>query len=283
MNVADLLAAAAGRLASAGVPSPRVDAELLLAHATGRSRGTLPFSGPVPSAEVAAYDDLVARRARREPLHYLSGTAAFRHVELRVGPGVFIPRPETELLAGEAIEEALAVQRGGRTPRVVDVCTGSGAVAAAVRDEVPAARVHAVELDPRAYAWAAENLGGGEVDLRQGDLADSFADLDGTVDVVVCNPPYIPLVAFEGVDVEARTHEPDLALFSGDDGLDAIRVLERTAARLLVPGGWLGFEHASEQGRAAPAVLERTGRWGDVRDHADLLDRPRFTTARLRG
>ena len=283
MKVADLLAGAAGRLAAADVPSPRVDAELLLAHVTGRARGSLPFSGPVAASEVEAFEALVARRAAREPLHYLTGSAAFRYVEVRVGPGVFIPRPETELLAGAAIEAAAAVVDSGRTPRVVDLCTGSGAVALSIAHEVPSAQVHAVELDPQAYDWAAENLAGSRVDLRRGDLAGAFGDLDGDVDVVVCNPPYVPLVAFEGVDVEARTHEPDVALFSGDDGLDAIRQLERTAARLLRPAGWLGFEHASEQGRSAPAVLEAAGRWADVRDHADLLSRPRFTTARLRG
>ena len=280
MRASDVRRAASSRLRGSGVASPERDAELLLAHVLDVPLGRLPLVEDLTEDQLDRYDGLVARRCAREPLQHLTGSAAFRHVELLVGPGVFVPRPETELLAGWAVDRARALDG---TPVVVDLCTGSGAIAKAVADEVPAARVHAVELDPRAYAWAAENLGGGEVDLRQGDLADAFADLDGTVDVVVCNPPYIPLVAFEGVDVEARTHEPDLALFSGDDGLDAIRVLERTAARLLVPGGWLGFEHASEQGRAAPAVLERTGRWRDVRDHADLLDRPRFTTARLRG
>ncbi|MGZ4534895.1 MAG: N5-glutamine methyltransferase family protein, partial [Nocardioidaceae bacterium] len=164
---------------------------------------------------------------------------------------------------------------------VVDLCTGSGAIALAVATEVPEADVHAVELGDDAYAWAARNLAGSGVDLRHGDMAEAFADLDGTVDVVLCNPPYIPLEAFESVAAEARDHDPALALWSGGDGLDAMRVLERTAARLLRPGGVVGAEHADVQGESAPAVFASAGRWSDVRDHRDLAGRPRFTTARL--
>ena len=227
------------------------------------------------------YDGLVARRAAREPLQHLTGTAAFRYVELAVGPGVFVPRPETELLAGWAIEHAQAVVNAGRVPVVVDLCTGSGAIALSVATEVPAAEVHAVELGDAAVEWAARNLAGSGVDLRHGDMAEAFPELDGTVDVVVCNPPYIPLEAYESVAPEARDHDPELALFSGADGLDAIRVLESRAALLLRVGGVVGFEHADVQGESAPAVFAATGRWADVRDHADLAGRARFTTARL--
>jgi release factor glutamine methyltransferase len=164
---------------------------------------------------------------------------------------------------------------------MVDLCTGSGAVAKAIADEVPAADVHAVELDEAAHPWAERNLAGTGVDLRQGDMATAFDDLAGTVDVLTCNPPYIPLDAWESVAPEARDHDPHLALFSGADGLDAIRVLERRAAMLLRPGGVVGFEHADVQGESAPAVFSATGRWADVRDHADLAGRARFTTARL--
>ena len=141
--------------------------------------------------------------------------------------------------------------------------------------------MHAVELDPAAHAWAERNLAGTGVDLRLGDMADAFPDLDGTVDVVVCNPPYIPLEAWSSVAPEARDHDPALALWSGDDGLDALRVLERTAARLLKPGGWVGAEHADVQGESAPAVFTASGRWSEVRDHPDLAGRPRYVTARL--
>jgi len=146
---------------------------------------------------------------------------------------------------------------------------------------VPAAEVHAVELGEPAHAWAARNLTGSGVDLRHGDMADAFPDLDGTVDVVVCNPPYIPLDAWESVAPEARDHDPHLALFSGDDGLVAMRVLERRAALLLKPGGVVGAEHADVQGASAPAVFSVAGRWAEVRDHPDLAGRARYLTARL--
>jgi len=164
---------------------------------------------------------------------------------------------------------------------VVDLCTGSGAVAKSIADEVAGASVHAVELDEPAHQWAERNLSDTGVELRRGDMATAFDDLAGTVDVLTCNPPYIPLDAWESVAPEARDHDPHLALFSGADGLDAIRVLERRAAVLLRPGGVVGFEHADAQGESAPAVFVASGRWSEVRDHADLAGRPRFTTARL--
>jgi release factor glutamine methyltransferase len=271
-----LLADARARLHDAGVASPEHDAAELLAHVLGTTRSRLPLVDVVPADRATVYDALVARRASREPLQHLTGLTHFRHVELEVGPGVFVPRPETELLAGWAIEQALLVE----SPVVVDLCTGSGAVAKAIADEVPGARVHAVELDEPAHAWAQRNLAGTGVDLRRGDMADAFGDLAGTVDVVVCNPPYIPLDAWESVAAEARDHDPHLALFSGDDGLDAMRVLERRAALLLRPGGVVGAEHADLQGESAPAVFTAAGRWTEVRDHEDLAGRARFLTAR---
>jgi release factor glutamine methyltransferase len=269
---------AAARLREAGVASPERDADLLLAHVLGVGLGRLPLVDDLSGQEQEQYAALLARRAAREPLQHLTGTAAFRHVELAVGPGVFVPRPETELLAGWAIESALAL---GRAAVVVDLCTGSGAIARAIADEVPDADVHAVELDEGALAWAERNLAGTGVDLRHGDLATAFDDLAGTVDVVVCNPPYIPLEAWESVAAEARDHDPHLALFSGQDGLDAIRVLEQRAALLLRPGGVVGAEHADVQGESAPGVFAASGRWLDVADHHDLAGRARYLTARL--
>lgn len=269
--------AAAQQLRDAGVASPERDADLLLAHVLDVGMGRLPLVDDLDAGQAQAYAALLARRAAREPLQHLTGTAAFRHVELEVGPGVFVPRPETELLAGWAIERASTLP----APVVVDLCTGSGAIAKAVADELPGAEVHAVELDEQAYAWAERNLAGTGVDLRQGDMATAFDDLAGTVDVVVCNPPYIPLEAWESVAAEARDHDPHLALFSGQDGLDAMRVLERRAALLLRPGGVVGAEHADVQGESAPAVFVATGRWLDVADHRDLAGRARYVTARL--
>ena len=272
---------AALRLARAGVASPEYDAAELLAHVLGTTRANLALSDTVDDAQAAAFEELVRRRETREPLQHLVGSASFRYVELAVGPGVFTPRPETELLAGWGVERAREVLAEGRTPVVVDLCTGSGAIALSIATEVPEAQVHAVELGEDAFAWAQRNLAGSGVDLRHGDMADAFADLDGTVDVLLCNPPDIPLEAFESVAVEARDHDPHLALFSGDDGLDAMRVLERVAARLLRDGGVVGAEHADVQGEAAPAVFRRTGRWRDVKDHVDLAGRNRYLTARL--
>jgi release factor glutamine methyltransferase len=272
-----LLREAERRLAAAGVASPQHDAAELLAHVLGTTRGALALRESVDDDQAERFEDLVARRSRREPLQHLTGTAAFRFVELAVGPGVFVPRPETELLAGWAVARATALE----APVVVDLCTGSGAIAASLAQEVPGAQVHAVELDAGAHAWAERNLAGTGVDLRLGDMADAFPELDGTVDVIACNPPYIPLEAFESVAPEARDHDPSLALWSGDDGLDALRVLEGTAARLLRPGGWVGAEHADVQGDSAPAVFTVAGRWREVRDHTDLAGRARYTTARL--
>ncbi|WP_210650647.1 peptide chain release factor N(5)-glutamine methyltransferase [Nocardioides sp. SYSU D00065] len=269
--------AGAALLREAGVASPERDADLLLAHVLDVALGRLPLVDELSGDARERYDALLARRAAREPLQHLTGTAAFRHVELAVGPGVFVPRPETELLAGWAIEQALALH----APVVVDLCTGSGAIAKAVADEVPGAQVHAVELDEGALAWAERNLAGTGVDLRDGDLATAFDDLRGAVDVVVCNPPYIPLEAWESVAAEARDHDPHLALFSGQDGLDAIRVLEQRAAVLLRPGGVVGAEHADVQGESAPAVFAASGRWREVADHRDLAGRARYLTARL--
>jgi release factor glutamine methyltransferase len=272
-----VLAVATRRLAEAGVPSPEYDAAELLAHVLGTSRAQLFGLDTVPPGRMAEFNVLVDRRAQREPLQHLTGVAHFRHVTLAVGPGVFVPRPETELLAGWAIEAASTRDR----PVVLDLGTGSGAIAAAVADEVPAARVHALELDERAHQWAERNLAGTGVDLRQGDLATGFDDLAAKVDVIVSNPPYIPLEAWESVAPEARDHDPELALWSGGDGLDAIRALEVRAAVLLRPGGVIGVEHADAQGETAPGVFTGSGRWTDVKDHHDLADRPRFLTARL--
>ena len=273
---------AALRLARAGVPSPDSDADALLAHVLGIARGRLWLVDGLTGVQREEYDALVARRCAREPLQHLVGSTGFRHVELAVGPGVFVPRPETELLAGWAIDQARRVSTDpSTTVRVVDLCTGSGAIAKAVAGEVPDAQVHAVELDERAHAWAVRNLAGTGVDLRLGDMAEAFPDLAGLVDVVVCNPPYVPLDAWESVAPEARDHDPHLALFSGADGLDALRVLERRAGMLLRPGGVVGAEHADVQGESVVALFAGAGRWSEVVDHRDLAGRPRFVTARL--
>jgi release factor glutamine methyltransferase len=273
---------AVAALTVAGVGSPRTDAELLLAHAWGIARGRLLAYDTVPTVVVAAFDALVARRAAREPLQHLTGSAPFRHVEVAVGPGVFVPRPETETMVGWVIER-LAEVAAGRQPVVVELCAGSGAISMAILDEIPGAQVHAIELDEDAYGWATRNLAGTGAVLALGDMAETVSlwpQLRGACDVVVANPPYIPMEAWESVPPEVRDHDPALALWSGDDGLAATAVVARVAGQLLRPGGVVASEHAEVQADTAPQVFAREGSFDQVRDHPDLTGRARFVTAR---
>jgi release factor glutamine methyltransferase len=279
------LAEASCRLATAGVESADADAMALLEVASGRSRSELLITdavgGVLDDAAAGRFAQLITRRETREPLQHITGVAYFRHVGLQVGPGVFVPRPETEVMAGWAIDRLREIVGTGRVPIGVDLCAGSGAIARSLADEVPEAELYAIELSEDAARWAARNLSGTGVDLRTGDMATAFPELDGTVDVLVCNPPYIPLAAWESVQPEARDHDPQVALFSGDDGLDAIRILTRVAARLLRPGGWVAVEHAEVQAESVPALFAEYGSYEQIRDHRDLSGRPRFTTARF--
>ncbi len=263
--------AATSCLAAAGVPSPRHDAEALAAYVLGVGRAELirhHLIGP-------AYDELVARRAQRVPLQHLVGTAAFRHLEVAVGPGVFVPRPETEVVAGWAIDAL----RGARAPVVVDLCTGSGVIALAIAQEVPGAVVHAVEQSAAAVRWARRNVEESAlpVVVHHGGAAAALVELSGAVDLVVSNPPYLP--EGESVDPEVREHDPAVALWAGVDGLDVIRDVVAAARRLLRPGGWLVVEHGDHQGELVPALLAPDA-WSEVHDHADLTGRARFATAR---
>jgi release factor glutamine methyltransferase len=270
------VAQATQRLADAGVPSPRNDAEELAAFVHGVKRGEL---HSVKDTDFdARYWEVIARREAREPLQHITGRAYFRYLELQVGPGVFVPRPETESVVGWAIDAVRAMDVV--EPLIVDLCTGSGAIALALAQEVPRSRVHAVELSEDALQWTRKNVEGSRVDLRQGNALDAFRDLDGQVNLVIANPPYIPLTEWEYVAPEARDHDPQLALFSGEDGLDLIRGLERTAHRLLRPGGVVVVEHADTQGGQVPWIFTEERGWADAADHPDLNNRPRFATAR---
>lgn len=276
-----LVVDAMGVLSEAGLESPAYDAESLLAWVLGTNRSRLALVEGVAAEDEASYRAVIGRRAAREPLQHILGSAAFRYVELEVGPGVFVPRPETEVMTGVAIDELRSLVDGGvAAPNAIDLCTGSGAIALAMVTEVPQARVSAVELSREAFAYAERNLAGHDVDLRLGDISNSVNDLVGVMHVVTVNPPYIPLDAYESVALEARDYDPALALWSGDDGLDLIKVVEDVAARLLVPSGLVACEHADVQGESAPAVFASTGRWTQVRDNLDLAGRPRFVTAR---
>ena len=273
MSTKGVVAEATGRLREAGVPSPDFDAAELLAFVTGSNR--LHLAQPTPDQKLR-YDELIARRAAREPLQHLTGTAAFRYRELVVGPGVFVPRPETEVMVGWILDRIANVSN----PLVVDLCTGSGAIAGAIATERPDSTVHAVELSSEAVTYARRNLAGTGAILHEGDIDGCLPELDGTVDAVISNPPYIPLTAWESVTAEVRDHDPALALWSGDDGLDEIKVVAATAGRLLKPGGWFACEHADVQGESAPAVFAATGLFTEVRDNKDLAGRNRFATGR---
>ncbi|MEO6789747.1 MAG: peptide chain release factor N(5)-glutamine methyltransferase [Ornithinibacter sp.] len=277
------VAAARAVLASAGVPSPEVDAVALAAFVLGvdaaEVRRAMVLGTPTTEAFTERYAGLVAERGSRVPLQHLTGTAHFRRLTLSVGPGVFVPRPETEVTAGFAIEAARAA---GPTPRVVDLCTGSGAIALAVKDEVPGAEVFAVEVSDLAHGWALANRDrlGLDVDIRLGDATTAFADLEGSVDVVVSNPPYIPLGAVP-IDPEVRDHDPEVALYGmSADGLAVPRAVAQRAADLVRPGGVLVMEHADSQGESLPRALRDSRRWHEVADHADLSGRARVTVAR---
>ena len=276
---------AATVLAEAGVPSPRHDAIALAAHALGLARVELVLPPPLPEGFAAAYAGLVERRRRREPLQHIVGHTVFRFLTLRVEPGVFVPRPETETVAQLAIDEAATLAASGARPLVVDLCTGTGAIAASVDTEVPASRVVAVDLSDAAVGLARANaaaVAGPDLRVVQGDVRDRalLAELDGTVDVVVSNPPYIPPDAVP-LDPEVRDHDPDVALYGGGaDGLDVPRAVVAAAARLLAPGGLLVMEHAEVQGAAARATAAATGAFVDVRTVPDLTGRPRTLVAR---
>lgn len=276
-------------LAAAGVASPGPDAEQLAAHVlrvdVAELHRRMILREPLDAAAWERYADLVEERARRVPLQHLTGRAHFRHLELEVGPGVFIPRPETESVAGWAIDAVCRLLASGvSAPVVVDLCTGSGAIALALKDELPEADVHAVEFDPHAHAWAARNVArlGLQIDLRLGDARAAFEDLAGDVDVVVSNPPYIP-ADMVPLDPEVRDHDPALALYGGGtDGLAMPLAVAARAAYLLRPGGVLVMEHADTQGQTLPAALARTGDWLDIEDRRDLTGRPRAVVAARR-
>lgn len=270
---------AAVRLREGGVESPEADARTLLAHACGIEPARIPLLDGVDAGVVTAFASLVASRAARVPLQHLTGRAYFRHVELEVGPGVFVPRPETEVMTGWAVDALRLTTVNGGRPRVVELCSGSGAIAKALVSELTFLDVYAVEVSAEAAAYAGRNLADTLVELYVGDMADALHVLDGQVDLVIANPPYIPLDAYASVAPEVRDHDPLAALFSGADGLDAIRVLTSVATRLLRPGGLLCFEHADVQGSSAPAVVTQSQAFSGIRDHVDLTGRPRFVTA----
>ncbi|RZS32410.1 release factor glutamine methyltransferase [Herbihabitans rhizosphaerae] len=271
-------------LTEAGVASPRTDAELLVAHVLGVDRSKLVMVPSLDPSQMDTLGALVARRVRREPLQHLLGYAPMGEITVEVGTGVFVPRPETELLFAWG---TVALQ-GVPDPVVVDLCTGTGVLALAVAHARPDATVHAVDRDPTALSWARRNAdarathGDTPIRLHAGDVADPalLSEMDASVDLVVCNPPYVP--AGTPVPPEVADHDPPAAVFAGADGLDVIRHVITCAVRLLRPGGVLAIEHDDSHSSSVPALLTARSLLTDVEDHPDLAGRPRYATARRR-
>ena len=282
----ELLHEATEMLSHAGIESAHVDAALLLASVMKVERSQLSPFAEIPLVEAATFHELVHQRATRIPLQHLTGEAHFRHITLKVGVGVFVPRPETELLVEAGIQSLCKIV----SPRIaVDLCSGSGAIALSLACEVPHTTVYAVEQSPEAFTWLKANVEAHQEQLEKmysqvkvihGDATDLelFSNLAGNVDVVLSNPPYIPDEMIPR-DPEARDYDPAMALFGGPDGLDVARGVVRVAQMLLKSGGLFGMEHADVQGQSVPDLLEEIGGWSQVEDHLDYNKLPRFTTA----
>lgn len=281
-TVGDLRDQVIDALSLAGIADAEVDADLLIGHVLGQSRGQVQAAAVVGRAleasDATAILDLVSRRAAREPLQHITGVAPFRSLELAVGPGVFVPRPETEQVAQLAIDALRGMPDA--EPIGVDLGTGSGAIALAMATEVPHARIWAVENSPDAFPWTTRNFaesGATNATLVFGDLADAFPELNGSVAVVISNPPYIPVDAIPR-DPEVRLYDPAHALYGGVDGLDVVRQVSHTALRLLRAGGTLVIEHGELQGAEIRALLDADG-WRATATHRDYTTRDRATTA----
>lgn len=272
---------AAEKFAAAGIDAAQVDAELIAGHVLNLSRGEVQvamLSGfALEDQQAKSFAEFSARRFAREPLQHITGVAYFRQLQLSVGKGVFVPRPETETVAQIAIDELRESKLAN--PIAVDLGTGSGAIALAMHTEVENAQVHAVELSPDAFKFTSHNFERYPgANLVLGDMADAFNALNGSVSVVISNPPYIP-VDMVPVDPEVHLFDPKLALYGGDDGLDLIRVVANTANRLLAAGGLLVIEHADTQSAAVCELLLAEG-FGQVEAHKDLTGSDRAVSAR---
>jgi release factor glutamine methyltransferase len=267
------------QLAAAGFAE--VEAEHLLAHTLGISRMDLHNPVAVENALTAIGDTtiveetfwkLLDRRCAHEPLQYLTGVAYFRHLELKVGPGVLVPRPESELLV-EAVLTFIEKREGAIS--VVDLGAGSGALALAIATEAPQTHVIAVEKSPAAMEWLKENVSfiDEKVRILESDVATALVGVK--CDVVIANPPYIP--NSQELPRDVKENEPLDALFGGDNGMKSPQLFIEAASRLLKSGGFLAIEHHEEQGLEIAAVLSEE--FNDILLHKDLTGRPRFTTA----
>ncbi|QNV40709.1 peptide chain release factor N(5)-glutamine methyltransferase [Rothia amarae] len=280
----EVLRRASAYLAEAGVENPRVDAELLAAYCMSKASGESISRGRVQSLELIGapapegFTDLIAERAQRIPLQHLTGVAYFRQLELAVGPGVFIPRPETEELVSRVLTEVDSQQTSPL--KIVDLCTGSGAIAASIDVERPGHSVFAVELSELAIAWTTRNIVGTAVKLIHEDATRALAGHESTFDIVASNPPYIPNGAVPQ-DTEVREYDPQMALYGGsEDGLKIPRTICQRAAELLKPGGFLIMEHAETQRDGMRTILAESG-FERIESIDDLTGRPRHTAGYL--
>ena len=277
MLLSELLDRGVAAFEAAEIESSRVDAELIVAFVLGLSRGELQTKVIMGESleDTAAIEEFFARRAAREPLQHLTGEAYFRNLTLKVGKGVFVPRPETELLTQLALDAASAFE----SPTVIDLCAGSGAIGIAIATELPSANVFAVEKSEDAFGYTKANYEAlaPQATVILGDAIDAFQELNGKVQVVVSNPPYIPS-AMVPIYPEVALHDPALALYSGEDGLDLIRAISKRAQELLVAGGTVAIEHADMQSEAVVQLLLADG-WREIVDHKDFNGRPRAVTA----
>lgn len=280
MKFVEALAFVSDALKNAAVPNADADAYWLICHAASISKSELlnrmSFDLGLEPEQVENLMMALDKRLKRIPLQHITGKAAFRMLELIVGPGVFIPRPETENVAQLGIDYLRSI--GGPT-LALDIGSGSGAIALSLATEVPGTRVIAVEASEDAATYTAANIAhwAPEVELRVGEFQERVLDLAGQIDLVISNPPYIPIDAVP-IDPEVRDHDPDLALYGGSDGLDVIREIALTAPILLKPGGMLVLEHADGQSDAVCQLLLNEG-FSKVSAQSDLSQRLRSVTA----
>lgn len=260
------------RLRAAGIDTPRLDAELLLAEAAGTTRSQIVAGLVDPSGSIRTYEAWLKRRINREPLAYITGHQGFRRIVLRVDDRVLIPRPETELL--------VAVVKVDRPCGILDLATGSGAVALALADELPDATITAADISPAALEVARINAcetGASErVSFIQSDLLDS---VDGIFDAIAANLPYVEAGDIDGLQPEVSTFEPRLALDGGEDGLDLVRRLAATAPAKLKPGGMLALEIGDGQAIETEEILRAAG-FVDTERHEDLAGIERVVSGR---
>lgn len=281
-----MLVDAENQFKNAGIDSARVDAEILLAHVLGISRSGISLLMELTDEQRREFEKLCQLRQSRVPLQHLTGEQGFRRLVLKVGKGVFIPRPETELLVESILRELADIDN----PKLIDFCSGSGAIAIALATELINCEVTAVEFSPEAFEFLRMNVAAQHEAIAKNNSKIEILNIDlteadfpeGSFDAVVANPPYIPLEMVPK-DPEVALHDPPVALFSGSDGLDLIRVIAEKASKLLKPGGFVGIEHSELQGDkelGVPGILKAKNVFEKITDRNDFNGLSRYTVAK---